>query len=316
MEFIFKKTSELSDNEKIQICNLFLEVFEKKKTIEEFDKQFLNTPLGYSYHAMICDFDNIVGINTIIPYDYNYFGKDTKFALSVDTMTKKEFRNISTFKKLAKMVYDEAKKDGVSFVLGFPNDVSYKIFKKMLKWKDIGRLNFYFLPINIGNIKKNLKILSPINMLFVKIISFITKSINFDNKKISRNISKVNSNQFKKQRYSSEHIIKSLESFEFVYKIDEYENSKVVYLIDVDTLSKDNIQKATNYLIKKYGNRVDGILYLGNLDIIVLNLIKIPLKYEPKNLYVSGLILDETIIDDRVWNIKNWNLNLSNMDVL
>ena len=47
-----------------------------------------------------------------------------------------------------------------------------------------------------------------------------------------------------------------------------------------------------------------------------MNIFKVPLKYEPKNIYVAGLILNDKIIDERIWLLENWNLNLSNMDVL
>ena len=316
MELKLKKTTELTIKEKEQICELFLEIFEKSKSIEDFDRQFLNTVFGYSYHGILYSDDNIVGINTIIPYAYNYFGKEITIALSVDTMTKKEFRSISIFKKLAKLVYDKAREENVSFVLGFPNDVSYKIFKKMLRWKDIDKLNFYFLPIKIANIKKSIKILNFFNILFVKLLSFFTKFIPSNDSKISRNIEKINCEQFRKQRYTKEHKIKKIDNFNFVYKFDDYEDTKVIYLIDVFPLSKKNVEKSVNFLINNYSNKIDGILYLGNLDIITLNMIKIPRKYEPKNVYVSGLILNDSVVDERVWDIKNWNLNLSNMDVL
>lgn len=316
-EIFLKKSNELTINEKSQICKLFLEIMKKDKSIEDFDKQFLSTPFGYSYHAIMYNEENeIVAINTIIPYSYNYFGKDTFFALSVDTMTKKEYRSISLFRKLAKMVYDAAKNDGVTFVVGFPNDVSYKIFKKMLSWKDIGRLNFYFMPINIGNIKSSLKVFSFLNYLFTKIYFSLSSLVPSSKEQVKSNIYKNYNELFKAQRYSKVHSYKRIDNFDVYYKLDEYESSKVAYLIDVEPLSQNSFKKATKYLLDEYGNNIDGILYLGNSNVSLPNLIKIPLKYEPKNVYVAGLILDNTFIDDRVWNLDYWDLNLANMDVL
>ncbi len=42
MEFIVKKTTELTSIEKEQILSLFNEVFEKSRTIQEFNNQYLN----------------------------------------------------------------------------------------------------------------------------------------------------------------------------------------------------------------------------------------------------------------------------------
>ena len=46
--FIVKKTTELSIDEKKQIINLFNIVFDKNRSVEEFDNQYLNNPMGYS----------------------------------------------------------------------------------------------------------------------------------------------------------------------------------------------------------------------------------------------------------------------------
>lgn len=318
MNFVTKKTNELTIEEKKQICNLFLDVFNKEKTLESFDKQFLNTSKGYSYHSLMINEDNlIVGVNSLIPYDYIYFEKQIVIGLSVDTMTKKEYRALPSFTKMAKMIYEEAKKDGVCFILGFPNDVSYKIFKKMLKWKDIGRLNFYILPINIGKIKKSLFLLSPVSFVFSKIISLLIIFSKKNTQNVKKSIYKIDTQNFRNQRYSEEeHKVIQEKNYEVIYKLDSHENTNIAYIIDIVPLNKINLEKATMQLSNKYNFKIDSIIYIGNNDFNPINLFKVPLQYEPKNIYVSGFILKEEIIDDRVWSIKNWNLNLSNMDVL
>lgn len=317
MEFIVKKTNELTQIEKQQICDLFLEVFKKEKSLGDFDKQFLNTTKGYSYHSLMIVNNQIVGINTLIPYDYIYFGKKVFIALSVDTMTKIEHRALPNFTKMARMVYEEAKNDRVCFILGFPNDISYKIFKKMLKWKDIGRLDFYILPINIGKIKKTLFLLSPLSFIFSKIISLCTLFRKNDIQNIQNNIYKLDDKKFRLQRYSDkEHKIIKSNDCEIIYKLDNHENVDIAYILDVFPLNKNNLEKATTLLINKYNFKIDSIIYIGNINFKPINIFKVPLKFEPKNIYVSGLILDNEIVDDRIWSLENWNLNLSNMDVL
>lgn len=316
MNFIVKKSNELTIVEKQQICNLFFEVFEKKKTLQDFDKQFLGTFKGYSYHAIMQENDNIVGINTIIPYEYSYFGKIVTIALSVDTMTSQKHRALNSFTKMAKLVYEYAKNDGVVFVLGFPNDISYKIFKKMLRWQDIGRLNFFILPINIGNIKPLLKYFSWLSNLFANAVCKVSKFVTKDIKNITYNISKMDSQLFRLQKYDAMTIYNKNDLCEFFYKLDSFENTKVIYILDVLPMSKKALESVVENIFTQYGNNIDAILYLGKINFTPFNLIRVPIKFEPKNVYVSGLILDESVIDDRIWNIQNWNLNLSNMDVI
>lgn len=49
-----KKTTELAENEMEQICILFHEIFPKHSmTVESFRNRYLQTPLGYSIHALL-----------------------------------------------------------------------------------------------------------------------------------------------------------------------------------------------------------------------------------------------------------------------
>jgi hypothetical protein len=316
MEYIVKKTTELSKNEKLDICNLFRNVFNKEKTLEEFDRQFLNTYCGYSLHCVIIDTNKIVGINTIIPYKY-YLNNEVKvFALSVDTMIQKEYRSLGSFSVISKMLYKFSKNEGISIVFGFPNDVSYKIFKKILHWKDIGKLDFYILPINIGGF---VSILKPLNVLSRLLSLFMCSSLNLSlgTEKISHPvIKKINDDIFLSQRYNNTHIIQDDGSLKYVYKIDKYNQSDIIYLIDVLPLTKKNIEFSVMKLRKKYKHKIDAILYLGNLEYRPMNLFKVPVSYQPKNIYMSCLILSDDLDNRLLCSLNEWEVNLSNMDVV
>ncbi len=59
-ELVYKKSDQLSDEEKQQYCQLFHDVFHKTKSIKNFDQQFLNNHKGYGYHLFyICDTDSV-----------------------------------------------------------------------------------------------------------------------------------------------------------------------------------------------------------------------------------------------------------------
>lgn len=316
MQVIIKKTNELTRNEVEQICDLFGHVFEKEMTLDNFDKKFSSNVFKTSYHSLLVNERNtIVGSYSSIPQQYNYFGNEVTFGLSVDTMIDEEYRGSPfTLKKLANKVYDAMKKDGISFVFGFPNENVYLVRKKILKWKDIGELNFYILPINIGAVKSTL---APINFLSRLFSSFINKVV--DTKKtdsISFFITKKNNDQYIASRYDESYkIIKFNEEAYFSYKVYDEEGVKTAYIVDVYPLSKSNLQTVVKTVYAYEKNNIDLILYVGNLNFSIGNLLKVPEKLQPKKVYMSGKILNDTIVDNRIFDLRNWNVNLSNYDV-
>lgn len=317
MEIVLKKTSELTSCEMQQICDLFFEVFEKNKEITDFKKQFSNTCKGYSYHGLIIEHDNIVGCYSSIPYEYNYFGQKQLFSLSVDTMLKKEYRgNPFLLKKLSTALYQEMQKDGIVFVFGFPNENIYMIRKKILKWQDIAMLDFYVLPIKIGNIKPSLKVLNSVSSFFAYLVNS-SLFVNFSKDKAHpENISKITNQTFINQRYGDDYKCYKDENRTFYYINTSFEGSKVSYLVDILPLSKKNIELAVSYIRKQHHKEIDIIMYLGNLSFTPKNLFKLPKKYHPKKVYMSGKILDKEKINTEIFSSFNWNINLSNFDVV
>ena len=86
IEFVFKKTTELSSREQKQIRALFSRVFKVEMSEGVFERRFLYSCKGYSYHGLMLHEGDIVGSFTAIPYRYTYFDRELTFALSVDTM--------------------------------------------------------------------------------------------------------------------------------------------------------------------------------------------------------------------------------------
>lgn len=315
MEFCLKRSVDLAESEKIQICDLFERVFEKPMTLESFEQKFEKNQSGFSYHGLMVDEEKIVGCYSAIPYKYNYFGKKTVFGLSVDTMIAEACRgNPFNLKKMANLVYDGLKADGIPFVFGFPNDNVYLVRKKILKWQDIGRLDFYILPISIGAIKSKLAPLNVLSRIFAEMINTLAgpKTANDNN----YNIEKINNKTYRDGRYDASYSVKILDKDSyFVYKIYDEEGVKTAFMLDVYPLCKSNLEKAVKELHNKEKNNIDLIMYIGHLDFRVKNLFRVPEKYQPKSIYMSGKILIDSMIDERVFDIKNWNVNLSNYDV-
>jgi hypothetical protein len=310
---LLKKTNELSRAQVKEICELFETVFYKKMSYNDFLKKFTQNIKGYSYHSILLNNKNeIVGCYSSIPYEYDYFGDKLLFGLSVDTMIKEEYRgNPFAFKRLAKNIYGKMKKDGISFVFGFPNDNVYLIRKKILGWKDIGRLNYYILPINVGAIKTKLKYLNFLSRSYAAFVNIFVSG------KISSNdiYSKIKKSSIKDFRYNASYKIVELDQGHANYKIYDEDGVMVAYLIDVYPLSKWYLENAVKAIYTKEFGNIDVIIYVGNIDFKVKNLIKVPKIYEPKNIYMSGAILNTENVDDRIFDLNAWEVNLSNYDV-
>jgi len=315
MEFLVKTTEELSSLEVKTLCGLFESVFDKVISYSQFNQKFIQTVLGYSFHCLMIKGEKIVGCYSVIPFEYNYFGKKVVFGLSVDTMIDEAYRgNPFNLKKMANLVYDRLKEDGIPFVFGFPNDNVYLVRKKILKWQDVGLLDFYILPVNIGAIKSKLSFLNIFSKMFSGMINMSVTSRMNDTSHY--NIEKINNNAFRDGRYDDSYSVNMFDKNSyFVYKIYDENSVKTAYIIDVYTLCKSNLENAVKELYKQEKNNIDMIIYVGNLDFGVKNLFRVPEKYRPKNVYMSGKILDDTMIDERVFDLANWNVNLSNYDV-
>ena len=68
MNVICKKTTEITDEEIKIIYHLFDEVFEQKRDPSTFREEYGNTVLGYSYHSMMYNDEELVGFHSCLPF--------------------------------------------------------------------------------------------------------------------------------------------------------------------------------------------------------------------------------------------------------
>jgi len=278
---------------------------------------FLNIYKGYSYHGLLLSNNVIVGTFNAIPYQYSYFGQDREFALSVDTMIDVEHRGGggANLVKMAGLVYEAMIKDGIALILGFPNEYFYKHEKRILGTSDVGELDYYILPRNIGKITPKLRPLNPFSRLSAKILSFLPL---LSGKTICKyNISKIIDGKFKNHRYDDSYSRINLEDgAECVYKIYEEEGGiKTLYIIDVSPLTPHLFAKAVKKIYKVTAKSIDIILYIGKPPFIPFPLIKVPNSKKPQKIKMTAKILIPELVDNSIFDINNWNVNLSNFDV-
>lgn len=316
MEFIVKRTTELAQDEKEQILSLFNEVFEKGRTIEEFDNQYLNNPLGYSFHSLMKKDGKVVGHNSGIPCYYLVKGDKRLFVCNVDTMIKKQCRGIDNFFDMMINATNRYKEEGAEMLYGFPNDNSYPVLTSLGLMEDIGKLDTYCLPYRIGGIKKTLAFLNLFSKSFCRLWVMLS-ALGNDKQVVTFCVEKeadsYNATRYK--RSDGHYSVVKLESFSFIYKIITYEGIRTAFLIDVVDKSATNFNKAVKYILDKENANFDLILYVGHLPFSGHGLIKFPKKFEPKHFNFTGVLLN----GDRkelLFDMDSWDINLSNYDLI
>lgn len=314
--FAFKKTCDLSRGERDDLRALFSDVFGKSLTDEHFDRKYLRTPLGYSYHGLMTAEGTIVGAYNVIPCEYDYFGRRVLFGLSVDTMIAGDCRGGPfSLCEMATLVYDAMRRDNLGFVFGFPNEMAYGYTKRLLKWNDIGELDFYILPRRISAVVPRL---APIDWLGrLAVAGWLCLPRRGGPAEMSWSIEKIQGDGFAMHRYNGCYgSIEVADGGRCVYRLcTEERGVRVLYLIDIYPLRADVYGQAVLQLHTRYAKAIDVMLYVGKLPFSPRPLIRVPESRRPCRVRMCGKILTAGTVDDRVFRMENWSVNLSNFDV-
>ena len=319
MEFIIKKTTELTDEEKQSLLNCFVEVFEHERSLEEMCNQYLNTPMGYSIHSLCIDNGEIVAAHTAFPSYYWVREQKVKAYITGDNMVKKEYRDGSVFLDVNLGLTSYMKKDGYAFAFGFPNKSAYVVTKRGKLAVEIGRLDTYILPYRIGGIKSVLTWLNPVSkllchgwMLGCSLGSKVVEEIAV----VHKDDESYNPSRYRRMDNDYQHV--KQDNTEFYYKIKTHEGIRTAFLIDVIGKSEKRFQNAVQFIVQKEKENFDLLMFVGHLPEKVkkIGLIKIPRNIEPKHFYMTGKVYDKSIDKDLIYNIDNWDVNLSDYDLI
>ena len=318
MEFITKRTSDLTIEEKQSLVNLFNEVFDHNRSITQFEDQFFNNCEGNSFHTLVLKDGEIIGSNTMVPSVYLVKGKQYRFVNSVDTMINKKCRGIENFYDMIKESFSYCENLGYDIVYGFPNDNSYPLFKGCKFMFDVDSLYTYCLPYRIGGIKPNLRLLNWASTLFCECWLGVCKLIassDISQFSIEKYAASYNETRYKRLDADYSHAV--YKGSEFYYKISEFEGIHVAFLIDVVKKSPKNFCSAVHYILKEEKERFDIILYVGYLPFDISGLVKLPHKYEPKSFnFTTGILNKKVFKKEDLQDIRKWDINLSNYDLI
>lgn len=314
MEFEFKKSSEFSEEEVKQLLSLFKDAFDRETNYERlFTKYYELTPLGYSFHGIIKDNGKIIAHNAYLPLKFKYYDKDVLFANTVTSMVASDCRDFLLYYRLITSSYKELKKEGVSFVYGYPNENAYPVVSKSKLLEDIGACSLYCLPVRIGKIKKSLGFLnfiSPFLCKFYASVCHVFASRVTIQYPIHQDYDSFVETRYKRDSYSN----CNAPGVNVFYKVLEYEGINTAFILDVIPKSSKNFSNAVRHILKT--EKVDMIMYQGLLPFKSTGLVRVPHSLEPKHFNFTGHIIDSDVIKRDIFDLSNWDQNLSIQDLV
>ncbi|REJ85262.1 MAG: GNAT family N-acetyltransferase [Bacteroidetes bacterium] len=194
-------------------------------------------------------------------------GKRAVAAQSGDTMTHKDHMGKGLFTKLAKLTYELAAKEGVSFVFGFPNKNSYPGFVRKLNWTHRENLIEYRIPITtlpFLKVAKRFKFFEPLYKILSSAIlkKYITIPSAYNSHFLSgRDSSHVERKpEFLQYKMKSGSVLLEISGKKVWIKLDGY-----MYLGDVESCEPDEFKGVIRELIslaRLLG--ADKIIYTGS----------------------------------------------------
>lgn len=118
--------------------------------------EYFKNPAGEPYVKFAYDFENgrMAGQYIVLPRIYSINNNLYPSVLSLNTLTREEYRGQKVFTKLAEAAYDDCKNKGVKFCFGAPNPNSFPGFIKKLSFTSLGEMPLY------------LKIANPFHIVF------------------------------------------------------------------------------------------------------------------------------------------------------
>ena len=312
-----KKTTEINKRDFEQIVSGFNDVFSLNRPIDVANNQYVQNPIGYSYHTIVYNDDTIIGHTAGVPSYYWCNNERVIFVDGVDAYIVKEYRDGEIFVNLLQSFFDYMKKDGIKLLLGFPDLKAMSIFAKAKIYKKIGEMQTYILPYRIGGVKPALKPFNFLSKAFAWSYIYLTglfassKVMTF---KIEKDTESYNATRYK--RMDGDYQIVRDGDLEFFYKCMSFKGVRAAFLIDVTGKSAKHFNLAVKYILKHDSKNFDVILYVGNLYFSNSGLIKVPRKFAPKQFNFIIKFFDKSFNNDMVKDIRNWDVNLATYDVI
>lgn len=116
--------------------------------------EYFSNPAGDAFIKLAFDDEKqrLAGQYIVIPREYMVIGNKVRCVLSLNTLTRADYRGQQVFTNLAEAVYEECAKQKRLFCYGAPNQNSFHGFIKKLEFQNAGEMPLYLKIIRPGRL--------------------------------------------------------------------------------------------------------------------------------------------------------------------
>ena len=274
---------------------------------------------GYSCHAMlVADNGDLVGGTTVIPCYYERKGERFVCGLAVDVFIREAFREDPlALRRMYKRLIPLLQAEGIVAVMAVPNATAYPYCKNVVKWKDVGCINYWMLPLRAGKILGKHGLLGSIldfgSMCYFSLaygVSALTSFLGCKDKQYRYSICK--DDPYYVSKFAGDSYVKK---DNYIYKLEDEDGVKTGYVIDAEKNGRRSARALFRCVSAILKNNVDIILYVGKLGFFQTLMLKVPRKFEPKLLPLTCDLLSNDEKYKDMLDIDNWDFGLRNYDV-
>ncbi len=316
MEIKVCTTASLTEKEWQEYISGFNEVFEKQYTKEFFLHKYTSVDGGESVHSLLYEDGCIVGGCSVLPCVYMNGDKPMKIAVACDVFIKETNRTDPlALRRMYKSLKGELKNSGYAAVIAVPNATAYPYWKNIVKWKDVGKINYWMLPVKAGNILGRFRFLNLFSIIY-SYSALVLSWIFPDNKSRIFQYRLSSASEFLSHRYDDHCKVYDDGKVFYSYKIVSEDGVSTAYVYTAENDGQRSLKayrKAVKAILRH--ENVDIILYIGKLDLIQPLFIKVPGRFEPKLLPLTCDFVNEELCSDDMFDIDNWDFGLINYDV-
>lgn len=315
------QTNDMPDSEWLKYAESFNCVFEKNFTAEFFKKKYLVRGESPSFHALLkSDTGTVAGACSAMPM--TILNKDSKIraALLVDVFILKEHRtNPLTLMKMYRRLTQKLKECGIEAVLAVPNATAYPYWKNIVKFSDIGDLDYWVLPLKVGNVLKKFQFINPLSKFVSSIMLSLSKLLAafFKGKNHCPYSFSIETDcEYLKRRFPSGTYARAQRGdCEYCYRICDEDGVSTAYLMYFMENSRRTLRALNTAIEDIIGENPDIVIYVGKIPFIESALLKLPRKLEPKRLPLMLDWLPESGRPEGILDVQEWDFGLSNYDV-
>lgn len=323
MEIKVCKTTEWSEKEWTSYVYGFNEVFHKNYSVSYLKDKYLSVYKGYACHAiLISDEGDVVGGVTVLPCYYYRNTEKIIVGLACDVFIREAYRiDPLMLRRLYKKLKVLLEAEGIVAVIAVPNATAYPYWKNVVKWKDVGYINYWMLPVRAGNILKKRGIIGGIinftSLCYCGLVcgvSYLTSMLGTKDRTYKYRV--CNEDPYYIGKFNNSSYVKYKNgNLQYIYKLEDEEGVKTAYLFNAEEKGTRTFKAYLKAVKDILSNKVDLVLYVGKLGFSQTLFVKVPKRIEPKLLPLTCDFLSK---DDKyadMLDINNWDFGLKNYDV-